>query len=276
MAPPTADSDAQSALLVSYRAGDVIYREARPGSEMYIVEEGQVEIVKRLGPEERRLALLEAGDFFGEMSVLENSPRRATARAVTDCRLLPIDATTFDRMLREYPEITVRMMRTLSRRLDEHEEASLRAAQIAAGHLAGVPRAGLEELKPVIGAPPAETPAAASTGSAPSQPARLLHPETGTTFALLPGPETVIGRFDPVTGMSPDIDLREVDTRRTMSRRHARISSREGKFFIQEEVGTANGTFVRGTRLATGKEHEIRSGDRLRLGLVELVFEAGG
>jgi CRP-like cAMP-binding protein len=272
MAPSTADSDAQSALLVSYRAGDVIYREARPGTEMYIVEEGQVEIVKRLGPEERRLALLEAGDFFGEMSVLENSPRHATARALTDCRLLPIDASTFDRMLREYPEITVRMMRTLSRRLHEHEEASLRAAQIAAGHLGGVPRAGAEELEPVIAAPRGQTPPA-SPGKATSP--RLLHPETGTAFPLMAGPETVIGRFDPVTGMSPDIDLREVDTRRTMSRRHARISCRDGKYFIQEEVGTANGTFVRGTRLATGKEHEIEHGDRLRLGLVELVFEAG-
>lgn len=72
--PPTGE-DASSKLLVSYPAGAYVFREGEGGEEMYILEEGQVEIVKRYGPEEKRLALLEAGDFFGEMSMLESRPR---------------------------------------------------------------------------------------------------------------------------------------------------------------------------------------------------------
>jgi CRP-like cAMP-binding protein len=52
-------------------AGDYVFREGELGTEMYIVQEGQVEILKRIGGEERQLAVLEKGDFFGEMSLLE-------------------------------------------------------------------------------------------------------------------------------------------------------------------------------------------------------------
>ena len=69
--------------------------------------------------------------------------------------------------------------------------------------------------------------------------------------------ETVVGRFDPVTELAPDVDLSELDTGRSTSRRHARISERGGSFFVREEIGTANGTFVGADRLifATDYNH---------------------
>ena len=77
---------------------------------------------------------------------------------------------------------------------------------------------------------------------------------------------------DPVTGIDPDVDLTPVDTQRSISRRHAKIYRRGDKFFLCEEIGTMNGTFANGTRLETGVPTEIRFGDEVRCGLVNLRF----
>jgi len=117
--PPRKSLAAQS---VDFSAGEIIFREGDLGTEMYIISEGKVEILNRMGEDDRVLAVLEKGDFFGEMSVLEDLPRAATARALTDSRLLQINGSTFDQMLQSNPEIAVRMMRKLSRRLRETDE----------------------------------------------------------------------------------------------------------------------------------------------------------
>src|ERR1700710_2581111 len=107
---------------VEVKAGEYVFREGDLGTEMYIINDGKVEILNQVGDEEQVLALLEKGDFFGEMSVLEDLPRAASARAVTDVRLLQINGSTFDQLLQGNPEIAVRMMRKLSRRLRETDE----------------------------------------------------------------------------------------------------------------------------------------------------------
>src|SRR4030095_15022610 len=104
------------------KAGEYVFREGELGTEMYIINEGKVEIINQVGDEEQVLAILEKGDFFGEMSVLEDLPRAASARAATDIRLLQINGSTFDQLLQGNPEIAVRMMRKLSRRLRETDE----------------------------------------------------------------------------------------------------------------------------------------------------------
>src|SRR3954470_18458217 len=105
-----------------YKAGEHIFREGDLGTEMYIINEGKVEILNVVGDEEQVLAVLEKGDFFGEMAVLEDLPRAASARAVTDVKLLQINGSTFDQLLRNNPEIAVRMMRKLARRLRETDD----------------------------------------------------------------------------------------------------------------------------------------------------------
>ena len=237
-------------------AGEWIFEEGSLGTAMYIVQEGEVEIVKDVGgQEDRQLAMLEKGDFFGEMALLEGLPRAAGARALSDVRLLEIDGATFDKMLRDNPEIAVRMMRKLSRRLRETD-------------------ALLRELgAPSLPAGPPAPPAGDETelGSAPEATEEaLVHERSNTTFHLARGSETTIGRKDPVTGIYPDVDLAPLDAQRSISRRHARIERRAGKLFLTEEIGTMNGTFVNGERLETGVPTEVRAGDRLRFGVVDL------
>jgi Cyclic nucleotide-binding domain/FHA domain len=77
------------------KEGEFVFREGELGTEMYIINEGKVEILNQVGDEEQVLATLEKGDFFGEMSVLEDLPRAASARAATDVRLLQINGSTF-------------------------------------------------------------------------------------------------------------------------------------------------------------------------------------
>lgn len=106
-----------------FKAGQKILSEGDPGKEMFIVEQGQVEIFRTADGEERRIGLLEQGDFFGEMSVIDDLPRGASARAATDCRVLAVDHATFDHMLREFPEVGIRMLRKISARVRELEAA---------------------------------------------------------------------------------------------------------------------------------------------------------
>jgi CRP/FNR family cyclic AMP-dependent transcriptional regulator len=105
--------------LVSHLMGEIIFSEGDIGTEMYIVQSGTVELLKAIGGETRVLATLEKGDFFGEMSVLEDIPRTASAQAKTDVELVRINGATFDAMLKSNTEIAIRMMRKLSRRLRE-------------------------------------------------------------------------------------------------------------------------------------------------------------
>lgn len=239
---------------VELKAGDYVFREGELGTEMYIINEGKVEILNQVGDEEQLLAVLEKGDFFGEMSVLEDLPRAASARAATDIRLLHINGSTFDQLLQGNPEIAVRMMRKLSRRLRETDEL-LKS-------VLGTKAASRELPRPDVQAPPSDAPE------------RLVHPPSGMEFQLSNGSETTIGRKDPVTGIYPDIDLTPVDNQRSVSRRHSKIYRRGSKFFFGEEIGTMNSTFLNGKRLETGIPAEIRTGDELRCGVVVLRFEA--
>jgi CRP-like cAMP-binding protein len=265
-APSAAPDDSRTRLLVAAPAGKTVFREGERGEEMFIIEDGEVEIVKLHGPVERLLSTLGPGDFFGEMSLLEGQPRLATARAKSDVKLLPIDASTFDQLLRDNPEITIRMMRRLSQRLRRYEEEEAKAGGLAQQVMGGVARVDLPNLQPVALTTdqPAPTPRAVLGW--------LLHLESGKSYPVAAARDSTVGRFDPVTELAPDVDLSELDTQRSTSRRHARISERGGTFFVREEIGTANGTFVGAQRLQTGIERELHDGDSVRFGRVDFQF----
>lgn len=260
MVKPKAARESDAELLIGFLPGAIIYAADDPGADMFVIEDGEVELVGRYGPRERRLALLGPGDFFGEMSLLEEMPRGETARAITECRLLAIDAAAFDQVLRRHPEAALRMIHKLARRLRRHDEATQRAMETASGVLAGAPRGDRTDLRPV----------APGSDAAPADAASLRHVASGKRFALAPDRKNIIGRKDPVTGMNPEVDLTPLDRQRSLSRRHACIWWHGGRIMLRGEMGAANGTFVNGKRLAPGEEREIAIGARIRFGLVEM------
>jgi len=101
-----------------YEVGTVLFREGDPGGEMYVIQAGEVEISRMMGEKRQTLALLPAGEFFGEMAIINNRPRSATATVKKKARLLVIDGETFEAMLRGKTEIAVRMIKSMAERLD--------------------------------------------------------------------------------------------------------------------------------------------------------------
>lgn len=240
-----------------YAKGDVIFRQGELGTEMFIIQDGVVEIVKNINGESHTLSRLEKGDFFGEMAVLESVPRSADAIASTEVRCLAINGARFDEMLRKNPEVAVRIIRKYSKRLREANELLERLV----GREVDTEHAGLD-----------------STRVAPAEKAirhRLVDLTTGTEFFFTNGDETTIGRADPVTGILPDIDLTPVDANRSVSRRHAKIIRSGDDYHVLEEVGTVNGTYVNEQRIPTGIPVTLHNGDSVKIGLIAMkaVFD---
>ena len=111
--------------LVDMPAGSVYLREGELGDKVYVLEQGRVQVVKKVGEEERVLKELGPGDCFGEMALLDISPRSATVRAVEDCRALEVPASTlyqlYEQDLEQFSLLSLNMGREVSRRLRETE-----------------------------------------------------------------------------------------------------------------------------------------------------------
>lgn len=95
----------------------MIFSEAQPGSELYIIQKGQVKISKVVDNNEVLLAVLNPGDIFGEMALLENKPRSASAIAYEDCTILVVNRANFEQMVHSQPQLISRLTVTLSDRI---------------------------------------------------------------------------------------------------------------------------------------------------------------
>jgi pSer/pThr/pTyr-binding forkhead associated (FHA) protein len=160
-------------------------------------------------------------------------------------------------MIKSNPEIAVRMLRKQSLRIRETNR-QLEAA------LKGAP------------APPPAPPPPPTAGTLQAEAkAYFVSAATGNVYPVF-STEALIGRYDSVTGMKPEIDLAGEDQSRNVSRRHARIVIRDGKHFVAEEIGTMNGTFLNGRKLANGVLTAIKDGDELTLCRLPLSFRLPG
>jgi CRP/FNR family transcriptional regulator, cyclic AMP receptor protein len=97
--------------------GTVLFREGDPGEHMYVIQSGRVQLTRRVRGRDTHLAALPPGEFFGEMAIVNNQPRTATATVIEDAQLLLIDARTFEAMIRGNSEIAVRFIKKLAARL---------------------------------------------------------------------------------------------------------------------------------------------------------------
>lgn len=103
-----------------------IVEEGLPGDYMYVIREGRVQVSKLSDDgREKILEFLDAGDFFGEMSLLDDAPRSATVRALSDTRILALSRTDFLNVMRRSPDVAMAVVQELTRRLrDTDEQAS--------------------------------------------------------------------------------------------------------------------------------------------------------
>ena len=104
---------AGSEALKWYAAGQVIFEEGDAGNCMYSVKKGSVEIVAG----GQVVETLESGHVFGEMALVDKQPRSATARAKTDCQIVPIDERRFVFLVQKTPLFALQIMKVLTDRL---------------------------------------------------------------------------------------------------------------------------------------------------------------
>jgi HEAT repeat protein len=102
-----------------YPAGAVLFREGEEGDELYVLASGKVCVTKGSNGSEKIVAKRGVGEFLGEMAIFESAERSATVRAEDDVRALVIDANAFKSILRDRPEVSLAVLRVLSRRLRE-------------------------------------------------------------------------------------------------------------------------------------------------------------
>jgi CRP-like cAMP-binding protein len=106
--------------LRGYRAGETIVKEDDPGIALYIIVSGKVQVARGSG-NPQQLGELRAGDFFGELAIIEEHARTATVTAVEDTECLLLKSWEFRSLLKEHPSIAIPIMDALIARLHRAE-----------------------------------------------------------------------------------------------------------------------------------------------------------
>jgi len=103
-------------------AGDLIFAEHDLGDEMYIVHSGRVVIFNETGSGENVLDSIRSGGYFGEMAIIDEHPRSASARCTEDSVLLVLHENDFRIAVHDYPEIAFEVMKEFIRRLRQADQ----------------------------------------------------------------------------------------------------------------------------------------------------------
>ncbi len=106
----------------TFASGDVLFRDGDAASEAYLLQEGRVRLIKRVGALERSLRVLRPGDLFGESALVKGAPRNSTAVALSDGVALALDQATFQQVLATNPAVGSRVLQQLIRRLRDAED----------------------------------------------------------------------------------------------------------------------------------------------------------
>ena len=106
---------------IVFKEGEVIFKEEEEGGgmEMYFIDSGRVNIVKKVGDTDATLTTLDEGDFFGEMSLITGNKRSASAIAQTNCKLHTMDKETFEFNLSNDINFMRQILETLANRLED-------------------------------------------------------------------------------------------------------------------------------------------------------------
>jgi CRP-like cAMP-binding protein len=101
----------------TFQPGEIIFSEFEPGENFYVIQSGKVKLVKNAGEFERTLDILQAPEMFGEMAILEDSPRTASAIAVDEVKVLELTAQNFEELMLGNPQIALKLLKIFSKRI---------------------------------------------------------------------------------------------------------------------------------------------------------------
>ncbi|HEY9595061.1 MAG TPA: HD domain-containing phosphohydrolase [Spirochaetia bacterium] len=208
-------------VLRSYRTGDTIIEELAEADRFFIIDQGKIEITKRLeSGEQLVLAVRGDGDFFGEMALLDARPRSASARAVEPTTVLEISRADFEDFLYKAPRLAFRIMRELSGRLRDTDALLISHLQQSNRLLF---RSNLDTIAMLVQAIERRDPRTSGRTRRVTEIAKLIGREMGLTedellilelstllrdLGMLALPDDLLGKPGPLTGA----ELEEVRT----------------------------------------------------------------
>lgn len=97
--------------------GSVIFSEFEPGDCFYLIQTGRVQLIKIVNGFEKNLDILQPSEIFGEMAILENTPRSATAIAYDDVKALEFNKANFEVLMMGNPAIAMKLLKTFVKRI---------------------------------------------------------------------------------------------------------------------------------------------------------------
>ena len=102
---------------VTYQKGDIIFCEHEPGDTFYLIQSGRVQIVKIMDDIEKIIDILNPGEIFGEMAILEEAPRSASAIALDQVKALEFNRENFDVLMMGNPQIALKLLKLFTKRI---------------------------------------------------------------------------------------------------------------------------------------------------------------
>lgn len=103
---------------LTYREGELLFDQGDEGDSAFVVIDGQASVLINIGGEKKEVAVIGSKQVFGEMAVLCDIPRTAAIGAKSDLEVLRIDRDAFLKLLGEFPEVSLQVMRFLATRLE--------------------------------------------------------------------------------------------------------------------------------------------------------------
>ena len=101
----------------TFQKGDIIFSEFEPGDTFYLIQSGRVQILKIMGEIEKTIDILQPGEIFGEMAILEGAPRSATAFALDKIVALEFNRANFEVLMQGNPQIALKLLKLFSKRI---------------------------------------------------------------------------------------------------------------------------------------------------------------
>jgi len=101
----------------TFKEEEIVFCEYEPGDAFYLIQSGRVKIVKIIGNIEKIIDILEPGEFFGEMALLEDAPRSASIIALENCKLLEFNRSNFEVLMTGNPQMVIKLLTLFAQRI---------------------------------------------------------------------------------------------------------------------------------------------------------------
>jgi len=219
-----------------YSAGETIYNEGDPGDAMFIIKEGEIEVLRDVDGDSARLAILPKGAIFGEMAVLRDLPRSTTARAIGPVRLVVLPKDAFLKAFTRDNPLGLKLLRTLCERLSQAGDQLLQSRLFSEGARIG----SVDEIRLLPDSPEME---------------RQIG-KNGLTVGKLPfriGRQP--GAGEPTQAEPAELTLASSGNEQ-LSIDHLAIVDHEGRLAVRD-LQSRLGTTVNGTRIAAFEQSDL-------------------